>query len=150
MVADEIHSRLLKESASEIAAPLTIIYNNSIRPDSLPTEGLSSVVVQIYEKSSRYNPLNYRPISLTSVQCKVLEKVIIRHMHTYLEGKIILIQQRFSFRSGQSTVKQLILFYDEITSHVDQGETVGLLFSCYSKVFDMVCLCLLLQKLACL
>ena len=150
MGADGIHSRLLKEIASEITVPLTIMYNNSLRTGSLPTEWLSSVVVPIYKKSFRYDPLNYRPISLTSVPCKVLEKAIVKHIYAYLEENNILSQQQFGFRSGHSTVEQLILTYNEITYLVDQGKTVDLLFFDYSKAFDVVCHHLLLQKLQCL
>ena len=85
MSANEIHSRLLKENVSEITAPIIITYNNSLGTSSFPTEWLSSVVVLIYRKSFRYDSLNYRPISLTSVPCKILEKAFVRHIYAYLD-----------------------------------------------------------------
>ena len=137
----------MKEIATEMTAPVTIDYNSSLRPGSLPTEWLSSVVVPIYKKSFRYDPLHYRPKSLASVPCKVLKKAIVKHNYAYLEVNNILSQQQLGFRSGHSTVEQLILTYNEIIYLVDQGKTADLLFFDYSKSFDAVCLHLLLQKL---
>ena len=88
--ADGMHSKLLTEIVSEITAPLKNVYNNSLRTDSLSTEWLSPVVVLVYNKSFRYDPLNCRLLSFTSVSCKVLEKAIVEPIYAYLEENDIL------------------------------------------------------------
>ena len=45
MGVDRNPSRLLKEVASEISSPLTLIYSNSLISGSLPTIRLSSVII---------------------------------------------------------------------------------------------------------
>ena len=70
--SDEVHPMLLKSCAKSLAYPLWIIYRLSLLECRLPVLWKTSVVAPIFKKGSRYNPLNYRPISLTSVPCKCL------------------------------------------------------------------------------
>ena len=69
----------------ELSLPLSIIFNLSLQSCSLPTQWLSSIIITKFKKTSRYDPRNYSPISLTSVMCKVLEKAIARHLTSYFE-----------------------------------------------------------------
>ena len=150
MGGDGMHARFLKMLSSELSLPLTIIFNTSLTSAILPAQWLNSIVVPIYKKSFRYEPLNYRPISLTSVPCKILERAIVKNITAYLEDNHILSPNQFGFRAGHSTVDQLLLTYNDITNMVDNGEVVDLLFFDYSKAFDTVCHRVLLQKLSCL
>ena len=51
---DGLHPKLLKNLAHSLANPLTIIVNASLQTSSLPSYWLTSLVVPIYEKASRY------------------------------------------------------------------------------------------------
>ena len=150
MGGDGVHSRMLKMLAHELSTPFTLIFNTSLQTGVMPAEWLYSVVVPIYKKSFRYDPLNYRPISLTSVPCKILEKAIVTHLYAYLENNSLISSEQFGFRAGHSTVEQLLLTYDDITKMVDSGKTVDLMFFDYSKAFDTVCHAILLDKLQCI
>ena len=101
---DGMHPRLLKALAHDLSYPLTLLYNNSLRSGELPREWLRSMVVPIYKKSFRFDPLNYRPISLTSVICKSLERVVVEHINLYLNSNALLSDEQFGFRAGYSTV----------------------------------------------
>ena len=147
MGGDGIHSRFLKVLSSELAVPLTMIFNSSLQEKVLPSHWLRSIVVPIYKKSFRYDALNYRPVSLTSIPCKVLERAISQRLVEYLEENSLLDSNQFGFRSGHSTVDQLLLTYTEITSMVDSGMSVDLIFFDYAKAFDTVCHGILLTKL---
>ena len=46
-----------------------------LRSDILPCDWLHSIVVPIFKKYHRYEFLNYRPVSLTPVPCKEMEKL---------------------------------------------------------------------------
>ena len=72
MGPDGIHPNLLK-SCPAIALPLFLIFRKSLSMGKLPEEWKKSTIIPIFKKGSRYTPLNYRPISLTSVCCKTLE-----------------------------------------------------------------------------
>ena len=51
----------------------------------LPDVWLASVVIPLFEAKSRYDPSNYRPVRLTSVCCKTMERVLASKLIYYLE-----------------------------------------------------------------
>ena len=148
MGGDGVHPRLLRSLSSILSTPLSIIFNSTLDEGSLPVEWVSSVVVPIYKNSSRNNPLNYRPVSLTSVTCKVMERAIVGHLAEFIHDNSLLTEHQFGFRSGHSTIDQLLATYSDITGYVDKSKVVDLLFFDYSKAFDKVRHVILLQKLA--
>ena len=147
---DGIHPRMLNSLSSQLSIPLSIIFLNSVQSGVLPQEWLSSAVVPIYKKSNRYDPLNYRPVSLTSVPCKVLEKIVVNHIFEYLNENGLISRYQYGFRAGHSTVDQLIDTYNDITLMLDDYKIVDLVFFDFSKAFDTVCHSILLQKLNCI
>ena len=147
---DGIHPYLLKNCAQSVAYPLSLLYARVVREGSVPADWKLSHVVPIIKSGSRAEPLNYRPVSLTSVPCKVFERVITQHLLEYLESNNILSPNQFGFRSGRGTEDQLLIAYNDVTKLVDSGRSVTMAFLDFSKAFDVVCHSLLLQKLRCL
>jgi len=82
--ADNIHPRVLKECAEELATPLHSMFRASLTAGQLPQAWKEAPVSQIFKKGSCSDVSNYRPISLTLVCCKTMEKLIrealLRHM----------------------------------------------------------------------
>ena len=105
------------------------------------------MVVPIFKKGSRYTPLNYRPVCLTSVPCKCLERVIARELNKYLEDHNLLSDHQFGFRSGRSTMDQMFLVYNDISLWLDEGYAIDLILFDFSKAFDVVSHTILLTKL---
>ena len=73
---DKVPTRLLKLGAQELAPGLTMFYQLSLDQGKLPTDWKTANVSPVFKKGNRSSPANYRPISLTSVSCKILEHVI--------------------------------------------------------------------------
>lgn len=147
---DDIHPALLKSCSEALVFPLFKVFSLSLSEARLPLIWKTSIVIPIYKKGSHYDPLNYRPISLTSVVCKCLERIIVKHLNSYLESHDILSNHQFGFRSGRSTQDQLLLVYDSITGWFDQGDAVDLILFDFAKAFDVVSHPILLSKLSCL
>ena len=82
---DGITPKLLKEIAEEISVPLAIMLNLSLHEGTVPHEWKHANVVPIFKKGSRCKAENYRPVSLTSVVCKLLESLLRDHMIDFLE-----------------------------------------------------------------
>ena len=72
---DLIPARLLKEGAEEISHSLSRIFQLSLCSGTLPQDWISAHIVPVHKKNDKSNPSNYRPISLTSVVVKTLEKL---------------------------------------------------------------------------
>ena len=144
---DELHAMLLKSCAHQMAYPLSVIFRLSLLECCLPAKWKTSIVVPIYKKGSRYTALNYRPISLTSVSCKCLERIIVKQLYAYLEVNNILSEHQFGFRSGRSTMDQLLLVYHDVSVWLDGGNVVDLILFDFAKAFDVVSHPILLAKL---
>ena len=74
--ADGIFSKLLKEIVDDISVPLAITLNLSIQKSIVPKEWKNANIIPIFKKGSRCKPGKYRPVSLTSAICKLLESLL--------------------------------------------------------------------------
>ena len=74
---DRLHPRILKEAASVLINPLYIIFKCSISRGKIPKAWKIGTVAAIYKnKGNRHAAENYRPITLTSIACKILESIV--------------------------------------------------------------------------
>ena len=105
---DQITPRLLKLSAEFIAEPLSQLFNQSMSSGTLPRDWTTANVVPIYKKGERCLVNNYRPISLTSVVVKVMEKIIHKRLISALEKSKRISDNQFCFRANRSTVTLLL------------------------------------------
>ena len=147
MGPDEIHPLLLKKCATQLARPLYLIFRRSFIEGSLPDAWKSSRVTPIFKKGHRYDPLNYRPISVTSVPGKCMERIVCEHLTSYLEDHSLLSTEQFGFRARRSTQDQLLMTYDFVSQKLDDGYTIDVILFDFSKAFDVVVHCLLIDKL---
>lgn len=70
---------------SDLSILYSIVYNCPLQSGSLPTQWFSAIAIPIFQKSFGYDPPKYRPISLTYVTYKVLERAFARDLKSYLE-----------------------------------------------------------------
>ena len=144
---DGIHPALLRNCAPAIALPLSLIIRKSLESGVLPSSWKESRVVPIFKAGPKYIPLNYRPVSMTSNDCKVMERMLVAHITDYLEQGSVLSNRQFGFRKGYSTEDQLLLAYSKIAEEVDKGRCVDAVYLDFSKAFDVLDHGLLLEKL---
>jgi len=138
MGPDGLHPRLLKECSKALSLPLSLIFTKSFRSGRIPSLWSVSNVIPIFKARSHCEPLNYRPVSLTSSCCKTMERIITTQLMDYLEANGILSPEQYGFRRGRSTEDQLLLTYDDISLWYDEGFVVDNLLLDFSKAFDVV------------
>ena len=73
---DGIHGTVLKMCAATLAYPLTKIFNLSFNLGQIPSDWKSANIVPVHKKGDKNNIENYRPMSLTSLVMKIMEKII--------------------------------------------------------------------------
>ena len=66
--------------------PLAYVFNMSLQEGNVPLEWKEANIIPLFKKSSRNKSVNYRPVNLTSVICKVLESIIRDHMLDFLSN----------------------------------------------------------------
>ena len=135
---DNIHPRVLHEISDSITDIVTCIFSTSIRTHTLPNEWKHARVSALYKKESKSLPLNYRPVSLTSILCKVLESIIRDRVVTHMRENNLFSSKQFGFIGGRSTTLQLLHVLDIWSQILDQGGCFDVLYCDFMKAFDKV------------
>ena len=102
---------MLKNTASSIAPSISDIFNYSLQCGQLPMQWKTAMIVTIPKSTNKSDPGNHRPVSLTCILCKLLEKHACQVMEEYLKETNQLCDNQWGFRSGRSTTTALISVY---------------------------------------
>lgn len=144
---DTFHPRIIKNIKMEIAAPLARIFNQSLEEGFVPSDWKDANITPIHKKGSRTKPNNYRPISLTSVIGKLMEKFIRDKIVEYLEANNLIRDSQHGFRNRKSCLTNLIEFYDKLFTYNDMTKSLDIIYLDFQKAFDKVPHLKLLDKL---
>lgn len=144
---DGLPARILHDLSGELSEMLCFLFQQSYNTSQLPRDWSIAMVVPVFKKDRRDNPANYRPISLTSLVCKVMEHVVLSHIQKHLSLHNILTLLQHGFRQGFSCVTQLVLAVHDWSSTVDSRGQVDAIMLDFSKAFDKVSHRKLIHKL---
>ena len=81
---DGLHPRLLHELANQVYLPLSKIFEASLKSNKIPEQWKIARVSAIHKKGNRKLASNYRPVSITSIVCRVLETIIRNSMVEFM------------------------------------------------------------------
>ena len=81
---------------------------------------------------------NYRPISLTSVVCKLMESIIRDQLVIFLEENYLVKNSQHGFRNKCLCLTNLLDFYNEVYNVYDETEAVDVIYLDFQKAFDKV------------
>ena len=144
---DGIPPRVIKEMKNEIAEPLAILFRKSLETEKIPDDWRLAEVTPIFKKGSKADPGNYRPVSLTNVIGKMMERIVKDDIVTYIEKNQLISDTQHGFRSGRSPQTNLIEFQNETTKWLDEGSAFDVLYLDFEKAFDKVSHKKLVKKL---
>src|SRR5215813_148701 len=118
--------------------PLAEIFQLSVNSGMIPRDWKDASVSPLFKKGNKSEPENYRPVSLTSVVCKILESIIKDSIIEHLDKFSLLKASQHGFVSGKSCLTNLLEFFEEVTSMLDNGNAVDILYLDFAKAFDKV------------
>ena len=144
---DAIPPFILKTAAEEVAPVMTALFQLSLDSGQVPTDWKQANIVPIFKKGDRSLPANYRPVSLTSITCKVLEHVIHSSIMDHFDQHQILSDTQHGFRKRRSCETQLLVTIHDIASKLSRGKQIDAVLLDFSKAFDKVPHKRLLHKL---
>ena len=110
---DKLPRRLLQCLAKEFTPVVHYIF----------TEWTHANVACIFKKGSKFQAVNYHPVSLTCITCKLYE-----HILAHLQDHKILTDLQHGFRSGRSCETQLVTtFHGLAQMHNKKGSQIDIL-----------------------
>ena len=146
---DKITPWFYKSFPSQLAIPLQIIYNESLLTGEVPKEWRTSLISPIYKGGSkkRTDPASYRPVSLTCIACRIMERIVKKHLHTHLDLYSLISPHQHGFQNKRSTESQLLECKNQWTKSIDSNECVDVIYLDIAKAFDTVSHTKLIAKL---
>ena len=135
---DGIPPKLLMETVEQISIPLARVFNLSLKEGVVPFEWKEANIIPLFKKGSRNKSENYRPVSLTSVICKLLERLIKDHMVEFLVKHKLLNSSQHGFLKARSCLTNMLCFLEEITKWIDVGSPLDIIYLDFQKAFDKV------------
>ncbi|RYE05026.1 MAG: hypothetical protein EOP33_07750, partial [Rickettsiaceae bacterium] len=139
---DGIHPLVLKNCASSLSDPLSIIFNESLRLGRFPNQWKSYSVRPIFKKGARSDVENYRCIAKLPTVAKFFERIITLKLKNIIGHHII--PQQHGFMENRSTATSLMEFIHFVKKNKGQ---VDVLYTDFRKAFDKVNHRILLEKL---
>ena len=129
---------VLKEAKEEIAPFCNFIFNQLLTTGQVPRDWKCANVSPVFKKGSKKEASNYRPVSLTSVPCKIMEHIIFHHIMGHLDEHHLLVNYQYGFRRGHSCESQLLTIVKHLARNLDHSKQTDVLLLDFSKAFDTV------------
>ena len=97
---DDISVTMLQLCPTEVAVPLRLIFQKCVLTGAFPDSWKCANVVPIHKKNSRQLKSNYRPISLLPICGKILEKMILDQVYSFLNDNELISKNQSGFMPG--------------------------------------------------
>ena len=130
---DQIHPKLIKECKDSLIKPLEITFKKSLKNSQLPSIWKQGNVTAIFKSGPKTKPENYRPISLTSVPGKLLERLIRDILVKHMEENSLFSKAQHGFITGRSCSTQLPEQMEELTETRDSNGDVDIIYLDFKK-----------------
>ena len=138
---------ILHKCKEQLATPLKIIMRKSLQTGKVPEAWKEANIACIHKGGDKSQAINYRPVSLTSIIAKLIERIIRWCLIHYLELNNAFPETQHGFRSGRSTVSQLLEHFETIIDALEHKSNIDIIMLDYSKAFDKINISILLHKL---
>ena len=135
---DGFPSAFIHQIVDFVVEPVSRIYEVSYQTGSLPLDWRTGLIAPVFKKGAPSEPLNYRPVSLTSYFCKGMEKLICSHILKFLYDHGLLTPHQHGFLSGKSCDTALLESVLDWTLAIRHKNSVDVIFLDFKKAFDSV------------
>ena len=149
MNLDPIPSKLLIECIDSILPSLTDLFNSSLASGIFPQCFKSALVTPILKKRCLdHNDLNnYRPVSNLCFIAKILEKLVLSQVSSYLNSHNLYNTCQSAYRPGHSTETALLKVDNDLFLSLNKGNISVLALLDFSSAFDTIDHTILVHRL---
>ncbi|XP_065658820.1 uncharacterized protein LOC136083352 [Hydra vulgaris] len=99
---DNVSPHVLRFCSTSMSSPLTLIFKKSYDNGEIPSSWSKANVTPLFKKGSRIDPSNYRLIFLTSIACKIMEKLVKKAIMQHLKSNNLLSDSQHGFLEKKS------------------------------------------------
>ncbi len=143
---DNIPGRVLKDCAEQLTDVLTDIFNTSLSQPVIPTCLKSTKIIPVPKKSPVSCLNDYRPIALTPIIMKCLERLVMHNIKTSLPNTLDPLP--FAYRPNRSTDDAISSTLHLSLTHLENKDSyVRMLFIVFSSAFNTIIPQQLINKL---
>ena len=122
----------------QVKKPLKLIFEKSLLQGELPKIWKTANVSAIYKAGKKTSVENYRPISVTPICCRIMEKIIRNHIVCHLENNNLININQHGFRKKRSCVTQLLECIEEWSDAIDNKNEIDIIYLDFKSAFDKV------------
>lgn len=143
---DGISSFILKTFSDELTPAWCPLFQFSVDTCIIPTIWKTSIVIPLPKKSCPQQNDDYRPVALTSIVMKSLERIMVSKLRS--EVQHLLDPYQFAYNNGRGTDDALITTVHSILKHLENPSGyVRLLFMDFSSAFNCILPQIMLSRL---
>ena len=138
---DTLPAWFLRLAAPIFAASLADLFNMPLGTSYTPHQWKTAVIKPIPKNSCPASPSDYRPISVTAILSRIMERIVVReYIYPAPQNppKQLDFTDQFAFRPLGSTTAALIVLLQTITSMLATNKYVIVYSLDFSKAFDSV------------
>jgi hypothetical protein len=148
---DGLPAWFLRVGAPIFAKPLALLFNQSISTSNVPAQWKTSTILPIPKIALPKTLSDYRPISITSVLSRILERIVVStHLYPVLSTSPahLNLDDQYAFRPTGSTAAALVSLLQTVSVMLETQPYVRVIALDFSKAFDSVRHSTLLEKLS--
>ena len=135
---DGWHPYFLSSLADILSTPLKILFNKSLCEGIVLIQWVEACITAIHKKGLKSVIGNYRPVSITSVICKMTESIIRDRIIDYIVSNNYIADEQHGFVPGRECMTNLLQAMDDWTKAIELGHNINVTHTDFSKAFDSV------------
>ena len=144
---DGWHPIFLKNIADLIITPLSTIFQKSSNEGIVPSQWLVACITAIHKKGLKNLFENYRPVSITSIICKMMESIVRDKIVMHMEKNNLFSPKQHGFVPLRNCMTNLLICMEHWTTMIENGLPIDIIYTDFAKAFDRVPHHRLLQKM---
>ena len=121
-----------------IIEPLTILFQKSLNEGVVPPQWLNGCITAIHKKEEKNLCENYRPVSITSIICKLMESIIRDKLVAHMEKNKLFSRYQHGFVPRRNCISNLLICMEMWTEMIERGLPIDVIYTDFAKAFDRV------------
>ena len=143
---DGLRGRALKACANELAPVFTYLFQLLLSTCTVPNMWKSSVIKPLPKKPGSKELNDFRPVALTPILAKCMERVVIKHLTASLNPHLDPMQ--FAYKPHRGTEDATLSLTNMLTKHLHNAKAYAqILFIDFTAAFNTMQIHILLQRL---